>query len=387
MTATTFTPVEMLDRLVSFDTTSAKSNLALIDWVADYLDGHGIASELTFDAAHTKANLFATLGPAGKGGVILSGHTDVVPVAGQSWASDPFTMTERDGLLYGRGTADMKGFIAIALALAPEWQRRNLRTPMHLALSFDEEVGCCGVRHLIGKLPEGEERPKLVIIGEPTSLDLITAHKGVRIFSTVVTGLDGHSSATHKGVNAIFAAAEIVQFIAGIAAEKKRMADPATPFDPPYSTFNVGMIEGGTANNIIARQCRFNWEIRILPGDDDGAVIRRVQDFIDREVLPKMRDVHPGCSIETEEIIRVPSLAPEQEGKAEALVRHLTGSNRTGTVAFGTEAGLFQEAGLSTVVCGPGSIDQAHKPDEFIALAQMEAGTRLLQKLAHWAQA
>src|SRR6185437_9933146 len=233
-----FTPVEMVRRLVAFDTVSARSNLDLIRWVADYLAGHGIAARLT----------------------------DVVPVAGQAWDSDPFTVVERDGKLYGRGTADMKSFLAIALALVPEFKARALRRPIHLALSFDEEVGCNGVGHLIADLPEGRARPRLVVIGEPTLMAVANAHKGSFVFRTTVTGLEAHSSAPQRGVNAIFAASEIIQFIAALASEARAEPLPGSGFVPPYTSFNVGMIEGGTAANIIPRDCAFTWEFRTLPG-------------------------------------------------------------------------------------------------------------------------
>jgi acetylornithine deacetylase len=380
------TPVEMVRRLVGFDTVSARSNLDLIRWVADYLAGHGIAARLTYDEARTKANLFATIGPAeAGGGVILSGHTDVVPVTGQAWDSDPFTVVERDGKLYGRGTADMKSFLAIALALVPEFRARALKRPIHLALSFDEEVGCNGVGHLIADLPEGRARPRLVVIGEPTLMAVANAHKGSFVFRTTVTGLEAHSSAPQRGVNAIFAASEIIQFIAALASEARAAPRPESGFVPPYTSFNVGMIEGGTAANIIPRECAFTWEFRTLPGVDPETLRRRVDGFVEGDLLPRLRQGHPAAGVATEVLARVPSLVPEERSPAEELARQLTGANDTIVVAFGTEAGLFQAAGIPAIVCGPGSIDQAHKPNEFIALEQIEAGAAFQRRLADWA--
>ena len=374
----------LLDRLIGFDTTSVKSNLALIDWVANYLDGHGIASRLTYDEDEQKANLFATIGPEIPGGVVLSGHTDVVPVDGQPWSSDPFKMVERDGKFYGRGTCDMKGFIALAIARAVAFKRQAKRVPIHYAFSFDEEVTCAGARRLLADLPTGERRPRLAIIGEPTSMTVANAHKGAAILTTRITGLEGHSSAPDKGVNAIMAGAEILQLIAQMAAERKANPIKGSPFDPPYTTFNVGVIEGGTAHNIVARDCRIVWQYRLMPGDHDHDIHERLERLVEDDLLPRMRAIHPGAQIVTDVGIDLPGLVPEPNGAAEALVRELTGANGAGVVSFGTEAGLFQQAGMSAVVCGPGSIEQAHKPDEFISLDQYAQGGRFLDRLGDW---
>jgi acetylornithine deacetylase len=379
-------PTEVLRRLVAFDTVSANSNLALIDWVVGYLDGHGIAARLTFDETRSKANLFATIGPQDAGGgVILSGHTDVVPVAGQAWDSDPFALVERDGRLYGRGTADMKSFIAIALALVPEFKARALKRPIHLALSFDEEVGCFGAPRLIEALPRGIGRPGLVIVGEPTNMEVANAHKGCHVFATSVTGLEAHSSAPQRGVNAIVAASEIIQFIAALAGEARAASRPASGFEPPYTSFNIGTISGGTAMNIIARECEFTWEFRPLPGEDSAAIRARIDAFVASDLLPRLRQVHPGADVTTRALASVPGLAPEAGSPAEELARQLTGANQSTVVAYGTEAGLFQDAGIPAVICGPGSMEQGHKPNEFITLAQIEAGTEFQRRLADWA--
>jgi len=382
----TASPSEILRRLVAFDTVSANSNLALIDWVVEYLQGHGIAADLTFSNARDKANLFATIGPADAGGgVILSGHTDVVPVIGQPWDSDPFALVERDGRLYGRGTADMKSFIAIALALVPEFKARPLKRPLHLALSFDEEVGCFGAPHLIESLPRGAARPSLVVVGEPTNMAVANAHKGCHVFATAVTGLAAHSSAPQRGVNAILAASEIIQFIAGLAGEARAASRPESGFEPPYTSFNIGTIAGGTAMNIIPRDCEFTWEFRPLPGEDTAAIRDRIDRFIAADLLPRLRRVHPGADVTTRALASIPGLVAQPGSPAEELARQLTGANQSTVVAYGTEAGLFQGAGIPAVICGPGSMEQGHQPNEFITIEQVEAGTAFQRRLADWA--
>jgi acetylornithine deacetylase len=380
--------IAILDRLVGFDTTSARPNLMLIDWVRDYLARHGIAATLT-SAGDGKANLFATIGPgAGQpqhGGVILSGHTDVVPVEGQDWHSDPFALTEREGKLYGRGTADMKGFIALVLALVPEAVGRDLAVPLHLALTHDEEVGCLGAPALIRALPEGMMRPAMAIIGEPTAMQVANRQKGLSFFRTRITGREGHSSAPDLGVNAIAAAAEIILQIGRLHREGREAAQPDSGFDPPHTTLSVGTIGGGTAVNIIARDCTFEWEMRNLPQDDAAALKSHIDHFVAEELLPRMRAIHPGAAVETETIVAVPPLVPEPGSPAEALAQRLTGANTTTAVSFATEAGLFQRAGIPAVVCGPGSIAVAHKPDEYITRAELAAGQAFLDRLLDWA--
>ncbi len=377
--------LEILERLIAFDTVSANPNRALIDWVAAYLRGHGVDPLVLPSPDGTKANLFATIGPEGPGGIVLSGHTDVVPVADQHWTSDPFTLTAKDGRLYGRGTADMKGFLAIALSLVPDFAARKLSRPIHLAMSYDEETGCIGIRHLLHHIVEYLPRPGLVIVGEPTSMKPANAHKSLRAFHTIVTGKDAHSSAPHLGLSAISAAAEIVAFIDGLAEDARKHPLPGSGFTPPYSTFNVGTIEGGTALNIIPRQCRMVWDYRALPGEDSDAVMARYRGFVDSELLPRLQGRFTETSIETEEIATVPAMAPDPDGPAETLARQLTGANASGVVAFATEGGLFQQAGISTVICGPGDIAQAHQPDEYISLEQMAAGEAFLRRVADWA--
>lgn len=382
MAAQHFSPREMLSRLVAFDTTSREPNLALIDFVRLYLAEHGVASILIHNEAGGKANLYATIGPQdAAGGIVLSGHTDVVPVDGQAWDSDPFLVREHDGRLYGRGTADMKGFIACALALVPEFVARIGRTPLHLALSYDEEVGCLGVhsmvRHIIERLP----RPGVVIVGEPTHMQVVNSHKGIRTFTTEVTGLEAHSSMPHQGINAIDVAVQLINFLARLRDEMRHSGDPSGRFDPPYTSIHVGVIDGGTALNILPRRCRFQWEIRPLPGHDPDGIAARFNDYAMLEVLPPLRAISPQANIVTRQRADVPPLAPLEDSKAEALVRGLRGVNALSAVSYTTEAGIFQAADIPAVVCGPGNIEQAHKPNEFIALSELAACDRFLRKL------
>jgi acetylornithine deacetylase len=378
---------EMLARLIAFDTTSANSNLALIDFVREYLAGHGIESRLVFDDARNKANLYASLGPGGEGGVVLSGHTDVVPVAGQPWSSDPFAMREADGRLYGRGTSDMKGFIALVLSLVPAMLASKLKRPIHIALSYDEELGCLGAPRMIADIRANLPLPEIAIVGEPTRLKLGNRHKGCYGFDLDVTGRDGHSSATHRGLNAIAHAAEAIGFLEALA-ERFRREGPFDPgFDPPYTTFNVGEISGGTAVNIIARNCRLAWEFRPIPAVDPAAIIAEVERYLAQDLLPRMRRRAPEAALDLRESCVVPPLVPRPGSAAEALVRRLTGANETIGLAFGTEAGQFQEIGIDAIVCGPGSIEQAHQPDEFIELSQIAAGEAFLRRLIDWAAA
>lgn len=373
----------MIERLIAFDTTSAKSNLPMIDFIEAYLAEHGIASQRSSDS-EGKSNLLATVGPEAPGGIVLSGHSDVVPVTGQTWSSDPFSVVRRSNCLYGRGTSDMKSFIAIALAQVPDMLAAGLARPIHLAFSYDEEVGCTGVGPMIALISRSLPKPAAVIIGEPTSMQLVTAHKGIATFETTIRGQAAHSSQPHRGGNAIAAAAEIIAFISGLAAQKRQNATDDGRFEPPYTSFNIGEIEGGSAINIIAADCRISWEFRPIPEDDPKVIEAAVQTHIDENVLPALREFAPEATIETRNLAAVPALRPEDGGPAEALVRQLTGANQCLAVAFGTEGGLFQDAGLSTVVCGPGSIDQAHQPDEFIELEQVEKCEAFVRDLTAW---
>ena len=376
----THSPREMIETLVGFPTVSRDSNLDLIHFVRDYLAGHGVEPHVVPNEDGTKANLYATVGPDAEGGVVLSGHTDVVPVDGQPWDTDPFEAVERGGRLYGRGTADMKSFSAVALALVPDMLARGLKRPIHLALSYDEEVGCLGAPSMIAKIAAEVPRPAAVIVGEPTSMKVMTAHKGITLMETVVTGHEAHSSQTHRGVSAVMTAARLVSKIDEMARAAAGHTS-ALPFEPPFTTIHVGVIEGGTAANIISRRCRFVWDIRHIPEDDPMIHVDRFNAWCESEVLPGMRGVVPGTGIETRMLNRTPALGPEEDGEAERIARAITGDNAVHAAAYAAEAGQFQQAGLSTVICGPGSIDQAHQPNEYIELDQIDRCERFLRRL------
>jgi acetylornithine deacetylase len=375
------TSEDVLARLVSFDTTSRDSNIPLIAWVENYLDQFNVPHfRVDYEDGH-KTNLFATIGPDVGGGIVLSGHTDVVPVDGQDWHTDPFTLTEKDGLLYGRGSSDMKGFLAVALALVPEFVKLNLRVPIHLAFSCDEEVGCKGVRPLVDFLRTHAKKPSAAIIGEPTLMKVVNGHKSAVRFSTEVTGHESHSALTDKGVNAIMVAGEIIHEISKIREELIAIGDATNSYDPPYSTIHVGVISGGTANNIVPKTCSFNWETRLLPTADENYVPDRIT-ALTRKLEPAMKAVSPDAGIAFEQANAVPGLAAEKDSPAEQLALQCSHSNSTHTVSYCTEAGLFQQAGIPAVVCGPGSIEQAHKPDEFIAVSELRACEVFLRRLA-----
>jgi acetylornithine deacetylase len=381
MTGKIFTTREMLDRLVAFDTTSRNGNLPLIEFVENYLDGWKIPHIRVDYESGKKINLYATIGPDVAGGIVLSGHTDVVPVDGQPWTSDPFAIAERDGRLYGRGSCDMKGFLAVALAMAPEFQRRKLRMPIHLALSCDEEVGCRGVRPLVAHMRDHLPRPAAVIVGEPTSMQVVNAHKGALTFTTEVTGHEAHSSCTHLGVNSIMTAADLISELSRIRRELEQRGDPSGRFDPPYTTVHVGLIEGGTAKNIIPRHCSFTWETRLLPDANPKEVPERF-DLAARALEPQMKAIAPESGIETIHTNTVPGLAPQKDSPAELLALRLAETNGLEAVSYCTEAGLFQEIGIPSIVCGPGSIEQAHKPDEYVEIAQLKKCEAFMRRLA-----
>lgn len=375
------TPKDMLARLVGFATVSRDSNLQLVGFVQDHLAAHGIASSLVHDATGEKANLYATIGPDVPGGVVLSGHTDVVPVEGQSWSSDPFTMTERDGLLYGRGTADMKAFSAIALALVPEMVAANLKRPIHLALSYDEEVGCLGAPSMIAEMAGRIAPPSAVIVGEPTDMKVVTGQKTTFSFFTRVTGKSVHSSQVNRGVSAVVVGCRLVAYLDDMLRANMANPVPGSPFDPPYTTVHTGTIHGGTAHNIVARDCSFVTDIRALPDDDPLAYLERYRAYIAADIEPGMRRVDADTGVEVAIRAHVPGLVPDADNSAEALCRRLTGDNGTHSVSYGTEAGQFREPGWPVVICGPGSIDQAHQADEYISVWQLDAGTAFIRRL------
>jgi acetylornithine deacetylase len=374
------TSEEILAALVAFDTTSRNSNMAMIAWIETYLDQFGVPHLRVDYEAGVKTNLFATIGPDVGGGIVLSGHTDVVPVDGQDWSSNAFALRKAEGLLYGRGTADMKGFIAVVLALVPEFQKLDLRVPLHLAFSCDEEVGCKGVRPLVDFLKSHKNKPAAAIIGEPTLMKVVNGHKSAVRYATEVTGHESHSALTDRGVNAIMIAAELIHEINEIREELIIQGDPTQSYDPPYSTIHVGVISGGTANNIVPKTCSFNWETRLLPTADQNAVPTRMA-ALARKLEPAMKAVSPLAGIRVEQANVVPGLAAEKNSPAEQLALACTHSNSTHTVSYCTEAGLFQQAGIPAVVCGPGSIEQAHKPDEFIAVSEIRKCEAFLRRV------
>lgn len=376
--------IALLERLIGFPTVSRDSNLALIAFVRDYLAGLGVDSQLFYNAERTKANLFATLGSPDRAGIVLSGHTDVVPVDGQDWSVDPFALTEKDGLLYGRGTADMKGFIACVLAAVPTFLARPLSMPVHLAFSYDEEVGCLGVRPMLAELAKWSNRPRLCVIGEPTELKPVLGHKGKLGMRCHVKGAACHSAYAPYGVNAIEYAARL---IGRLGEMSERLASPAlhnTRFDPPFSTIQTGLIKGGRALNIVPAECEFDFEVRALPDFDPQSVADDLQRYADDELLPRMQAVQPDTGISLQSLGAYPGLATAPDSEAARLVALLSGSNDFGTVAFGTEGGLFDQAGIPAVVCGPGSMDQGHKPDEFIAREQLHKCDAMLRRLADY---
>ena len=378
-----YTPVEMIKKLVSFDTTSRDSNLPMIEFIQDYLSQFGVESHLVKNEDASKANLYATIGPMVEGGVVLSGHTDVVPVDGQAWDHDPFDAIEKDGKLFGRGTSDMKSFYAIALAMVPQFIEKGINKPIHFALSYDEEIGCFGAPDLIDQIALNLPKPRAVIVGEPTMMAVVNGQKGVNGLVTKLTGHAAHSSQPHRGISAINMAAKLIEFIDEMMTENKARAKGDCLFVPPYTTMTVGVIKGGTASNIISQNCQFEWDIRNIPEDDP-------QDFVERlriksaELIADAQKIAPEASIETIEDSVVPALAPEGTGQAEALCKHLTGSNNTAVVSYATEGGQFQERGFSTVICGPGSIDQAHQANEYIDISQVKECEKFMNKLADW---
>jgi acetylornithine deacetylase len=368
----------MLDRLIAFDTTSRNSNLDLIAFARDTLEETGAVTRLTYDCEKRKANLFATLGPPLDGGYVLSGHSDVVPVDGQEWSSNPFTSEIRDGRLYGRGAADMKGFIAVALSLAPEFAKAELRRPLHFALSFDEEVGCIGVRRLLEDLKTAGIRPALAIIGEPTEMRVVGAHKAGAVIETLVRGREGHSSAPARGANAVMMAGEFVAALSALG--NALMTERDEFFEPPYTTIQANMISGGTAVNVLARDARVMWEYRALPDHDTDAIVERAKAAA-AEILPRYRENAPEADFTTRIKAAYPGLKRDPNSPALHLASALSGSNDVHAVSYGTEAGLFQAAGIPAVICGPGSIAQAHRADEYIALDQLDACAAFLRRV------
>jgi acetylornithine deacetylase len=372
-------PLDLVRTLIAFDTTSRGSNLALIDYVQELLESAGARCRRTFDAGGIKANLFASFGPDAPGGYVLSGHTDVVPVDGQDWSSDPFKPEIRGNKLFGRGACDMKGFIGVALSLLPEIARAKLTRPIHLALSYDEEVGCAGVRGLLADLKAANIHPALAIVGEPTQMKVVGAHKAGAVLHTHCRGREGHSSAPEKGANAVMMAGEFVKMLDDVWNELRADADPR--FDPPHTTVQANMISGGSAVNILARDATVTWEYRALPDRDASKIVETVRARADATILPKYRARAPEAAFETTLHAAYPGLVMDEASPAVALAREVTGANRVEAVAYGTEAGHFQRAGIPAVICGPGSIEQAHKADEFVALPELTGCEAFLRKV------
>ncbi|WP_347555559.1 acetylornithine deacetylase [Robbsia sp. KACC 23696] len=378
---------QILRDLIAFPTVSRQPNLDLIEYIRSYLDDHGIVSRLVHHADGTRANLYATIGPSDRGGICLSGHADVVPVTGQPWTSDPFKMVERDGLLVGRGTADMKGYIACVLACVPFFKRTLKAIPLHIAVSYDEEIGCVGIRDLLAQLAEDDAKPIGCVIGEPTSMQVAMAHKGKHSYRCGVRGLAGHSSQPEKGVNAIEYAAELVAHLRGIGSGIRRDGPFDDAFSPPYSTIQTGTIRGGVAVNVVPDQCDFDFEIRYLPQDSADTHVAALKAYALKQVLAEMQATYDGADIAFTQMSAYPGLRNDDDAPArhlKTLCSHALGLADLAdhTVAFGTEGGLYQEIGVPTLICGPGSIDQAHKADEFIAVSQLEACCLFLQRLA-----
>lgn len=374
--------LDWTQRLVAFDTTSRLSNLGLIEMVRDHFVARGLQPHLSYSAGGDKANLFVTVPAADghtDGGLVLSGHTDVVPVDGQAWSSDPFKAEIRDGRVYGRGTCDMKAFIATALALLPDIQAARLREPVHYALSYDEELGCVGAPSMLADLRERGLKPSGCIVGEPTSMRPIVAHKGLNAYRCCVTGHAAHSSLTPRGVNAIEYAARLICFIRDIADEFKAKGPYDPAFDVPYSTLQTGTVAGGIATNTIPAWCEFTFEFRNLPGIDSQRIYERIEAHAKEVMLPKMRAEHANADLSFERISAAPAFDAAEHDAITQLVRALTRNRDVQKVAYGTEAGLFQAAGIPSVVCGPGDIEQAHKADEFVALDQLEQCERFLR--------
>lgn len=373
---------KILSDLIAFPTISADSNLAMIEYLSNHLEDCGAKVDVFHNEEGTKANMFATLGPKNDGGIVLSGHSDVVPVADQDWDSDPFEMTERDGKLFGRGTCDMKGFIATTLAMAPHFAGHVKDRPVHFAFTYDEETGCIGAGHLAKELEDRAIKPSVAIIGEPTSMRIIEGHKGCYEYRTRFQGLEGHGSSPDAGVNAVEYAVRYVSRLLELREELKSMA-PKNRFNPPWTTINIGALNGGRVPNVIAPKAQIDWEMRPIQTSDADFVKTAMRRYCEDVLLPKMQEVYPEASIETDVIGEVMDLMPTDDNDALRIVAELTGANSADVVPFGTEAGIFQSLGMDVVVCGPGSIDQAHKANEFVEIDQLSQCLKMLDKLGH----
>lgn len=369
-----------IERLIAFDTVSRNSNLALIDWARRHLEARGAKIRLDWSADRQKANMLASFGE-GSGGLVLSGHTDVVPVDGQAWTSDPFKASVRDGKLFGRGACDMKGFVGVVLGHAEDYAKASAREPIHVALTYDEELGCLGIPHLIAAMQRWDIKPRGCVVGEPTSMRPVAAHKGGWVYRCKITGKAAHSSLTPSAVNAVHYGARIVSFIQSIADREERQGLRAEGFDVPHTTISVNLFKGGTAGNIVPDTAEFSFEFRYVPGFDPDALIAEVTGFAERELLPRMRAVDPRSHIEFERVNAIPALDTKETDPIFRRVRDLAPDKSMGKVSYGTEASFFQCGGVPAMVCGPGSIVEAHKPDEFVTLEQLALCDRFIDGL------
>ena len=374
--------VEILERLVSFESISGRPTHGIVGYVQEYLSSHGIEATLSYDDARERANVFATIGPQIDGGVVLNGHIDVVPVEGQQWSSDPFTLTRKGDRLFGRGSVDMKGFLACVLASVPKFKAANLNRPIHIAFSYDEETGGYGMPVLLNSMAMNPYRPEVVIIGEPTQMQIVTGHKGGYEMRTEITGFATHSCDPTKGVNAISVAAKLIAKIEEIGVQRATNPAPNSPYTPPYPTFNVGTIEGGAARNATAGWCYFNWEYRQMPGENGADTIAEIEAYANNELLPAMKAVNSSADIQFITEVAVPALDDRNAEQAASFVSAVTGLNSRGVVSFGTDGGYFSDADYSTVIFGPGNIDRAHQADEYIEMDELAQGLDFLSKVA-----
>ena len=374
--------IEILERLVSFPSVSGLPTHEIVNYIKDFLEGHGLDVILSFDDKQERANVFATIGPKIDGGVLLNGHTDVVAVEGQKWATDPFTLTKKNDFLYGRGSVDMKGFLACAMASVPTFQSLNLKKPIHLAFTFDEETGGFGMPVLLKSLKLEKICPEIIIVGEPTEMNIVTSHKGGDEMRTEITGFEVHSCNPSRGVSAISAAMKIISKIEEIGKRLANNPYKNSPFEPPYGTFNVGTIEGGAARNATAGWCNFDWEFRPMPGEDNVPIISEIEKYAEEVILPPMKSINKSANIEIITEVSVPSFDDRLSEKAANFVSEVTGKNSRGVVSFGTDAGYFSDGGYSTVVCGPGTISRAHAPDEYITIDEIDQGMKFMRDIA-----
>tara|TARA_Y100000996_G_scaffold406886_1_gene383787 strand:- start:2058 stop:3227 length:1170 start_codon:yes stop_codon:yes gene_type:complete len=373
--------ISVLTDLIGYPSISSESNLDIINYLSDKIKSLGGKIDIIKTSDNKQANIFATIGPEIDGGIVLSGHTDVVPAKELNWNSDPFKLTRKDDLLYGRGSCDMKGFIASTIVAAEILKNKNLNYPVHFSYTYDEEIGCFGARHLIKELKKYKYKPSIVIIGEPTNMEIIEAHKGDCEYTTCFHGIEGHASNPEKGLSAIQYGSLFTNKLFEIGNELKRRAPSDSPFNPPWTTVQVGKIEGGVAHNVIAGQCSIDWEMRPINEEDKNFVKNNLLKYCQNKLLPEMQSKFAEAKIETETIGEIPGLIPQKDNQARVIMQDLLQSNSTGVISFGTEAGIFQEMNMDVVVCGPGSIDQAHKANEFVSISELDKCLQNLLKL------